>query len=109
MTKANKLKKKRRSNIEDDDYIEDKLQEEYRNSIKNEIEDSINQVKLEDSCFECCERMKEYILNCGLMIGQNLNCQNLLDFVKPEKKIETSVYKEYKLKFVSIKRDFKIK
>ena len=109
MTKANKLKKKKRSNCVDNNVLEDKLQEEYRNFIKNDIRESDNQLRLEDSCFDCYERLKEYILNCGLMIGQNLNCQNLLDFVKPEKKRETSVYKEYKLKFVSIKRDFKIK
>ena len=67
-------------------------------------------MRLEDSCFDCYERLKEYVLNCGLMIGQNLNCQNLLDFVKDEKKEEKyKIYKEYKLKLVSIKKDSKIK
>ena len=109
MTKANKLVKKKSSNCVDKNILEDKLQEEYRISICNEIEESDNQLRLEDVCVDCYERMKEYILNCGLMIGQNLNCQNLRNFVKPEKKIEIGVYKEYKLKLVSIKKNSGIK
>ena len=110
MTKANKLsKKKRRLNVEDRSAIEDKLQEEYRKSIRNEIEESNNQLKLEDRCVDCYEEMKEYILNCGLMVGQNLNCQNLIKFVKGEKGEKYKVYKDFKLKLVSIKKNSGIK
>ena len=104
MPKANKLNKNNLLNIEDDEDIENRLEKEYRNLIKKEIEDSDNQLRLEDSCFECYDRMKEYILNCGLMIGQNLNCQNLINFVKPEKKQKKAVYKDYKLVLQSIKK-----
>ena len=50
MTKANKLsKKKRHLNIEDQSAIEDKLQEEYRKSMHDKIEESDNQLKREKS------------------------------------------------------------
>ena len=104
MTKANKLKKKKFSNCVDKNVLEDKLQKEYIKSIHNELEESDNQFKLEDKCIDCYERMKEYILNCGLMIGQNLNCQNLINFVKPEKEAKPKVYKDFKLEFINIKR-----
>lgn len=104
MPKVNKLNKNNLLNIEDNQDIENRLEKEYRNLIKKEMEDSDNQLRLEDSCVECYERMKEYILNCGLMIGQNLNCQNLINFVKPEKKKKRRVYKEYKLVLESIKK-----
>jgi hypothetical protein len=109
MTKANKLSKKKRLNVEDRSVIEDKLQEEYRKFCSKEVEQSNNQFKLENRCIDCYEEMKEYILNCGLMVGQNLNCQNLLNFVKGEKKErDFKVYKDFKLRLVSIKKNSSI-
>ena len=112
MAKANKLKKKRRSNCVDKNVLEDKRQEEYRKSLRDEIEEGDNQLKLEDRCVDCYEEMKDYILNCGLMIGQNLNCQNLINFAKDGKDGKDGkdkFYKDFKLQLVSIKKNSNIK
>ena len=83
---------------------EQKLQREYLLKIKAGIIKENNTLLLEDKVYDCYQEMNEYLLNKGLLVGNKLNSQDILNFITNKfilvnKKPLTT----FKFKLVSIK------